>query len=207
MGDYIYFCDMDGVLANFHSGAVKACNEVLDLAGQAYQELSIEGVFASSSVRRAVRRIWKDHGKQFRLATDEDLKGKKGVKMLSYAVAGQDVYKFFRNLEPYADGMELWEHLNGMTTTGGISLLSAPLGDEEMCRKAKVEWAIERLKPKPFGIIVVPAKDKPNFSEEGAVLIDDRQSTIDAWDAAGGIGILHEPGNSAKTIEALEALE
>ena len=45
---------------------------------------------------------------------------------------------------------------------------------------------------------------KAAFAYEGSVLIDDRQKNIDAWNDAGGIGIVH---TSAKnTINALKSL-
>ena len=45
---------------------------------------------------------------------------------------------------------------------------------------------------------------KAAFAFEGSVLIDDRQKNIDAWEKAGGIGIVHESAN--KTINALKEL-
>ena len=42
------------------------------------------------------------------------------------------------------------------------------------------------------------------FSKKGNVLIDDRQSNIDAWESEGGIGILHK--NARDTIKELKML-
>ena len=45
---------------------------------------------------------------------------------------------------------------------------------------------------------------KAAYAFEGSVLIDDRQNNTDAWNEAGGIGIVH---TSAKnTIEILKSL-
>ena len=43
-----------------------------------------------------------------------------------------------------------------------------------------------------------------SYAREGNVLIDDRQKNIDAWVAAGGIGIVHT--SAADTIEQLKTL-
>ena len=45
---------------------------------------------------------------------------------------------------------------------------------------------------------------KGAFAEKGSVLIDDRQVNIDAWEANGGIGILHT--SAENTINQLKAL-
>jgi hypothetical protein len=48
------------------------------------------------------------------------------------------------------------------------------------------------------------ARNKPNYSKRNSILIDDRKDTIDAWNAAGGIGIHHT--SAASTIEKLKEL-
>ena len=40
----------------------------------------------------------------------------------------------------------------------------------------------------------------------GNIIIDDKASTVKAWNDAGGIGILHTPGGSASTIRQLRDL-
>jgi hypothetical protein len=47
-------------------------------------------------------------------------------------------------------------------------------------------------------------EDKPNYSKRNSILIDDRQDTIDAWNAGGGIGIHHT--SAANTIKKLKEL-
>ncbi len=46
--------------------------------------------------------------------------------------------------------------------------------------------------------------DKHEFSEPGALLIDNKQPTIDSWEDKGGIGILHK--NADDTIKQLQKL-
>ena len=45
---------------------------------------------------------------------------------------------------------------------------------------------------------------KGAFAEKGSVLIDDRPKNIEAWENAGGIGIIHE--SAEKTIAKLKEL-
>ena len=49
-----------------------------------------------------------------------------------------------------------------------------------------------------------PAKFKAEYAGKNRILIDDRQDTIDRWNANGGIGILHT--STANTIKQLQKL-
>ena len=55
-------------------------------------------------------------------------------------------------------------------------------------------------------IIIIPAKNKKEYAVTAGIpniLIDDKPSTVQAWNSAGGIGILHQPGRSAATVSEL----
>ena len=52
----------------------------------------------------------------------------------------------------------------------------------------------------------VDAKDKQNWAVKDDVrnlLVDDKGSTIESWNARGGIGILHVPRDSARSIDEI----
>ena len=49
--------------------------------------------------------------------------------------------------------------------------------------------------------IFVPAPEKAKFAGKNHILIDDLEKNITAWEAAGGIGILHKNAND--TINTL----
>lgn len=72
----------------------------------------------------------------------------------------------------------------------------------------KADWvqtfAPERGRNAMLDIIIAPAHDKDFLAGPRRILIDDRQKNIDAWVAAGGIGILHA-GDFAATREKLQA--
>ena len=80
-------------------------------------------------------------------------------------------------------------------------MLTAPSLDPES-RQGKREW-VERLDGMK-NIYFRNAASKSDFSGKNRILIDDREDTINNWNAAGGIGILHT--SAANTIEQLKQL-
>ena len=82
-----------------------------------------------------------------------------------------------------------------------FSLLSAP-SSENSSRLGKRLWVKNKIPGTK--LILASAKNKQNYSEEGAILIDDREDTIREWDSRGGIGILHT--SAASTIQQLQKL-
>jgi len=82
--------------------------------------------------------------------------------------------------------------------------------------EGKKLWADNWLRPPPSDVVISAARDKLNSAVSGNIaniLIDDKASTIKAWndatEAAGlgqGFGILHVTGGSSQTIQQLQAL-
>jgi hypothetical protein len=95
------------------------------------------------------------------------------------------------------DGKELYEYIKPNL----YSLLSAP-SSENSSRLGKRLW-VKKNTP-GTKLILAAAKNKQDYSEEGAILIDDRADTIKEWNAGGGIGILHT--SAANTIQQLKKL-
>lgn len=52
-------------------------------------------------------------------------------------------------------------------------------------------------------LIICPSKDKQYLAKPNHILVDDRESNIKEWIAAGGIGI-HHKGDFRETLKALE---
>lgn len=73
--------------------------------------------------------------------------------------------------------------------------------DVPWCFTDKVEWAQQCFPEIPvwFGPY---SHDKHHHCKPGDILIDDRDDNVDAWNAAGGVGILHQ-GDVHATIEKL----
>lgn len=83
-----------------------------------------------------------------------------------------------------------------------IFLTAVPKGnDMHWAFYDKVMWCLARYPEIPVHFGPYSA-DKYLHCQPGDVLIDDRESNIAAWNAAGGIGILHT-GRLEKTIDQL----
>ena len=92
------------------------------------------------------------------------------------------------------DGKELWNHIKQYKPT----LLSAPSRENES-RLGKRVWVKNNIPGTP--LILAAAEKKKNYARKNAILIDDRVSNINDWNAAGGIGILHT--STSSTLEKL----
>jgi hypothetical protein len=128
-----------------------------------------------------------------------------------FAMISEDPGGFFGVLAPLADGVnQLWPYLN--STGRVVKLLTAGVpGKSGMSTAAegKKLWAVENLSPPPAEVILSPAAQKVGFATLGdvpSVLVDDKISTIQSWNDAGGIGILHVSGGSSETITRLQGL-
>ena len=105
--------------------------------------------------------------------------------------------RFWVGMPWMPDGKELWNFIKPFQPT----LLSAPSRNNES-RLGKRLWVRNHL---PGTKLILASKfNKPQYSQKNSILIDDMSSTIEKWDAEGGIGILHTSATS--TIEQLKAL-
>lgn len=110
---------------------------------------------------------------------------------------GISEYEYWSNLDWQPGGKELWNYISPYKPY----ILTAPTYNPES-REGKRDW-VQRLSGMK-NIYFRPAKSKSDFSGKNRILIDDRADTIDRWNAAGGIGILHT--SAPTTIEQLKQL-
>ena len=131
------------------------------------------------------------------------------------------VYNFFRHLSPLRGGQRIinWLNQNNIPFT----VLSAPLslrdinGDPEKKQlsdiskrasiEAKKDW-LDQFNPGTSSQAIFTG-NKAKYAPGGAVLVDDFGKYIDAWRAAGGIGVKHDPiadKNADRTISELEQI-
>jgi 5'(3')-deoxyribonucleotidase len=106
-------------------------------------------------------------------------------------------YQYWADLDWQPGGQELWNYIKPYNPY----ILTAPTYNPES-REGKRDW-VQRLDGMK-NIYFRPAKFKSDFSGKNKILIDDREDTINRWNEAGGIGILHTSANS--TIEQLKQL-
>jgi len=93
-------------------------------------------------------------------------------------------YQFWINLDWTKDGKKLWNYIKKYSPT----ILSSP-SRHNHSRVAKHDW-IQRELPGSRLILRSP-ENKKEFAKPNAILIDDRDSNVEDWIKAGGIGILH----------------
>ena len=109
----------------------------------------------------------------------------------------KDGVRFWVGIPWMPDGKKLYEYIKPNL----YALLSAPSSDNSS-RLGKRLWVKNNIPGTK--LILAAAKNKQDYSEENSILIDDRSSTINEWNAGGGIGILHTSADN--TIQQLKKL-
>ena len=134
-------------------------------------------------------------------------------KSSSWELIKKEGEKFWSELNWMPDGGELWSYLNQISAP---TILSSP-SREYSSIKGKMKWiganlgisqstATTKSKgwDKDTRIILSSHKHLYVLPEVKSILIDDTESKIDKWEAAGGIGILHT--STAETIASLNRI-
>lgn len=195
------FCDMDGVLVDFESTAISLTNGLL--AGG-----KLPGVSRNKHHFYRVKKVHDEFGKNWRLKSGDDL-SIPSVRKLMFSAISSNPGAVFLSMQPHKDGTSLlWPFINktGMT----VNILSAPINGKKnsptTASDGKTGWIQSWLSPQPTNIIITPSARKHEYAIIDGVpniLIDDKQSTVEKWNESGGLGILHIPKNSEKTIMSL----
>ena len=111
--------------------------------------------------------------------------------------------RLFANLPPMVDMYELLAYVRHCETPWEI-LTAAGSVNRELVVYDKTEWIKRYVDPNVVVTCTFSGTQKAAYAYEGSVLIDDRLKNIEAWEANGGIGIVH---TSAKnTINSLKEL-
>ena len=200
----VIYCDMDGVLVDFQASAIDLVNMLL--SGE-----PVPGIYPDKNYLRLLGKIKDELGPDFVVSSGADL-NLKPIRNFMFWVIGIDPGGFYASLLPLEDGVnQLWPFIN--KTGHAVKLLTAGVKgrswDTSTSKEGKTTWAMETLSPPPQEVILIPARQKSEFAITGDtanVLIDDKMSTINSWNDAGGVGILHIPGNSGRTIQKLQQL-
>jgi len=125
---------------------------------------------------------------------------------------GENEKEFWANLNWQPGGEKLWETISPYNP----NILSSPAIDFSLPQdqqlnpdfnqaiQGKKEWITKNLSNVGKEIFV-PAIQKSAFARPNRILIDDMEKNINAWEANGGIGILHK--NLSDTLEKLKTLK
>lgn len=125
------------------------------------------------------------------------------------------VYKQTRNPEFWESlgwehgGRELWRKANDLFEHVHILTSTAAKEDEKLhkiIKMGKLTWCEAWLAGVNLGNVhVVNSGDaKADFASQTTILVDDRKSTIDSFNKAGGYGILHDARKYHRTLDELE---
>ena len=105
--------------------------------------------------------------------------------------------RFWVGMPWMSDGKQLWNYIKNYDPT----LLSSP-SRSNSSRMGKRIWRKRNLPSTK--LVLAQAAKKQNYANPNSILIDDRESNIDQWVKAGGIGILHT--DTASTVNKLKEL-
>ncbi|KVP39630.1 5' nucleotidase, NT5C type [Burkholderia ubonensis] len=113
----------------------------------------------------------------------------------------EQVDHLFLNLPMLPDALELWQGLQGRGRLHILTAMPKPTGKLITAAGDKVAWVRKHICTQVPVIVVEHGLMKARWARPGDILIDDLERNIAAWEAAGGIGILHR--NARDTLESL----
>lgn len=129
--------------------------------------------------------------------TPDNYKDRYGKKAFWKAVDDQGE-EFWSGMKPMPDAKKLWNYISKYKP----ELLSAP-SSKQYSHTGKQLWVDQHLPGVTLNL--KPATEKHQFcTGPQDILIDDRADTIQRWNNAGGIGVLHKNAND--TINQLAKL-
>mgnify|MGYP003644056364 CR=1 FL=1 len=126
-----------------------------------------------------------------------EYQSKNGVEKFWDLIDVQTGVKFWVGMPWMEDGKQYWDYISKYKPI----LLSSPSIRNES-RLGKRLWVKNNIPGTPLKLAY--SKNKKNYAQENAILIDDRENNINQWIASGGIGILHT--SASDTIRQLKEL-
>ena len=111
--------------------------------------------------------------------------------------------RLFANLPPMVDMYDLLAYIKHTGVDWEI-LTAAGLVNRELVVYDKKYWVDKYVDPSVVVNCTFTGSQKAAYALPGNVLIDDRAKNIEAWEEAGGIGIIHT--SAKETIEKLKEL-
>ena len=123
-----------------------------------------------------------------------------GLEQFWHLIDSKIGVRFWVGMDWMPQGKELWSFISPYNP----SLLTSPSRDNTS-RLGKNLWVKNNLNPKPK-VIFAYSKDKQRYADENSILIDDKKSNINEWNAQGGIAIRCKDGDVTSVINELKEL-
>ncbi len=101
-------------------------------------------------------------------------------------------YLFFYEMRPITSGMDLYRSFVNAGVPVAILSATGHINKDEVAR-AKIHWVADNLGGDVRLILVDKVEQKSQYVDPNyrtCILVDDRQKAVDAWEAAGGRGLL-----------------
>jgi len=191
---YQIYCDMDGVLVDYITGAIRRMNEALNTPPEDLAELAHD--------------VISDLGRDYVIDSDIHIKStdaSKHARSFMYRLLERDE-DFWATLPWTTEGRRLWAFLEPYNPI----LLTSPMdgrGHTESI-EGKKKWAKSNLGILDTNKRMIFAHNKFEHAlKDGqpCVLIDDFKHKIDPFIEHGGVGIFHT--SVSETIQSLRELE
>ncbi len=125
----------------------------------------------------------------------DDWRNEVGAEEVWKQIENKGGIEFWAEMDWMPDGKELWEYVKKYNPT----ILSTP-ADFQLSIDGKEYWLKDNIGDVPY----IFEKDKSKHAIPNGILIDDYKKKTDAWEAAGGIAILHT--STEDTIKQLKEL-
>lgn len=113
----------------------------------------------------------------------------------------KDGGNFWEQLSKMNDADQLWNYVKKYDN---VEILTATGNPKYGSGEQKKKWIKQNISNNVKVNLVRLSKDKAQFADEDSILIDDQKKSIEPWEQAGGIGILHTDAES--TIRKLRQL-
>jgi hypothetical protein len=191
------YCDMDGVLVDFHKGLTFVVNTYLKIP-----EDKIRHKLRKEQVREIKKALGRDY-----IKTDElDMKSPP-VRWLGLSLITKEMH-FWKNLDWMPEGRFLWDSIKEYNPI----ILSSPLRSDKStryrdgCIKQKETWCKEKLNLSGNDRVIIEENKSLYAKDENGrpnLLIDDTDIKLRLWKEAGGIPIPYK-NNNAEVISLVD---
>lgn len=191
------YCDMDGVLVDFATGALTLVNKALK-----------NPKYASWEEHKALIKCLKKAGRDHIIPADlekPEYRGQQGPETMPEArnfmkaLIADAGANWWASLPWMDGGKRLWKAIAKYNPR----ILSAPMDPLEQCEQGKHAWIKTNLVPifPPNEVILT---DEKYHWAKGNVLIDDFEFNTVPWKMGGGTPVFHE--NTSSTIKEIEEI-